>query len=80
MSNTLIILLFISLSEEDQAPYNTFILFFPHHCQLLGIYWNGNHVGRCSHVGGVGRYLLKMLVGRKVEGQVSRKIDGGGGR
>jgi len=27
---------------------------------------------------GFGRYLLKVLVGRKVEGQVGRSIDGGG--
>jgi hypothetical protein len=26
---------------------------FPHHCQPLGVYWIGNHVGRCNHVGGV---------------------------
>jgi hypothetical protein len=27
---------------------------------------------------GFGKYLLKMLVGRKVEGQVGRQIDVGG--
>jgi hypothetical protein len=53
VSNTLIIPLFICLSEQEQALCITFILFFLHHCRLLGVYWNGNHVGRCSHVGGV---------------------------
>jgi hypothetical protein len=51
--NILIVLLVICSSKQDQVPWNTFILFFPHHFLLLGIYWNGNQVGRHSCVGGV---------------------------
>ncbi len=70
MLNILIIPLFICLNEQEQAPCNTFILFFSHHFRPLGVYCNGNHVGRCSNVGGVGKYLLKMLVDRSVVGRV----------
>jgi len=45
--------LFICLSEQDQAPSSTFISFFPHHCEPLGVYWSGNQVGRHNHVSGV---------------------------
>jgi hypothetical protein len=53
VTNTLIMLLLICFNEKDQVPCNTFILFFPHRFELLGVYWSGNQVGRCSHVGGV---------------------------
>jgi hypothetical protein len=51
--NILIVPLFICLNEQEQVPCNTFILFFPHRCRLLGVYCSGNYVSRCSHVGGV---------------------------
>jgi hypothetical protein len=48
------LILFCLNEQEEQAPCNTFIFFFPHCCQFLGVYYSGNHVGRCSsHVGGV---------------------------
>jgi hypothetical protein len=50
VTNILIMPLVICSSEQDQTPCNTFILFFPHCFQLIGVYWNGNHVGKCSHV------------------------------
>jgi hypothetical protein len=52
MTNILIVLLIICSSEQNQAPCNTFILFFPHHFQLTRVYWIGNYVGKCSHIGG----------------------------
>jgi hypothetical protein len=78
VSNNLVVPLFICLREQDEGPCNTFILIFLDCCQLLGVYWSGNQVGRCSHIGGFGRYLLKVLVVRKVEGQVGRYINRGG--
>jgi hypothetical protein len=45
--------LFICLNEQDQAPCNLFILFFPHHCRPLGVYLKGNQVGGCNLVGEV---------------------------